>query len=181
MINRVTVAMVLAGLLVVLGPARVTPAPVVNKTILKAYFQTGDTPTEGQFGNLIDSMISDLGDTTLTGVWADASGRARMLGLGETVGPAGTYEPAAGLSDQWLRSSGFLAMSFLLDDETHYGYLQIEAGPDPTSPYPMLVEYLSYEDQPNLSIDTVEVPEPASMALMAIGAMAIFRRRRLQK
>ncbi|MDP6044372.1 MAG: PEP-CTERM sorting domain-containing protein [Phycisphaerae bacterium] len=178
MSNRVTVAMVLAGLCVILGPARVTPAPIVNKTILKAYFQTGNTPTEGQFGNLIDSLINDLGDTSLTGVWTDASGGADLLGVGETVGPAGTYGSAAGLSDQWLRSSGFLAMSFLLDDETHYGYLQIEASEDPTSPYPMLVEYLSYENQPDLSIDTVEVPEPTAMALLAVGGLALIRRRR---
>jgi MYXO-CTERM domain-containing protein len=42
----------------------------------------------------------------------------------------------------------------------------------------MLVEYLSYENQPDLSIDTVEVPEPTAMALLAVGGLALIRRRR---
>ena len=179
MSNRIRVAMVLAGLCVVLGPAKVMPAPVVNKTILKAYFQTGDKPTEAQFGNLIDSMVHQVDDSTLVGMWRDATGGAGMLDIGETIGPNLTYGPAAGLSDAWLNDSGFLALSFLTGGgQTHYGYLQIDAGPDPASPYPMLVEYLVYEDQPDASLETAEVPEPATMALLALGGIAIFRKRR---
>jgi len=178
MSNRTVVAMVTAGLCTVLGITEVMPAPIVNKTILKAYFQTGDTPTEGQFGNLIDSLVHEVDDSTLLGMLGDATGRAAMLDIGETIGPNQTYGPAAGLSDAWLNDSGFLALSFLTGGgQTHYGYLQIEAEPDPTSPYPMLVEYLVYEDQPGTSLETAEVPEPVTLTLLALGGLVVLKRR----
>jgi hypothetical protein len=42
--------------------------PIVNKAILKAYFQTGSTPTEAQFGNLIDSMVNVSDDSEILGL-----------------------------------------------------------------------------------------------------------------
>jgi len=178
MSNGLTRAMILAGLCVLLGPARVMLAPIENRNILKTYFETGDTPTEGQFGNLIDSMLAGIDNSSLIGVWTDASGRAAMLRPGVTIGPGHAYSPAAGLSDQWLAGSGFLAMSFLKNNQTHYGYLQIEAGTDPTSPYPMLVEHLVYESQPDFSIETVEIPEPTTMILLAGACPFLLKLRR---
>jgi hypothetical protein len=36
----------------------------VNRTVLKGYFETGDTPTEAQFIDLIDSLFNDVEDNT---------------------------------------------------------------------------------------------------------------------
>lgn len=36
----------------------------VSKTTLKTYFVTGATPTEAEFGNLIDSSINVVDDVT---------------------------------------------------------------------------------------------------------------------
>ncbi len=171
--------MVLAGLCVIMGPAKVTPAAILNRTVLKSFFETGDTPTEAQFVNLIDSLVHEVDDSSLVGVWNDATGRAGMLDIGETIGPGLTYGPAAGLGDAWLNDSGFLALSFLTSGgQMHYGYLQIEAGPDATSPYPMLVEYLVFEDQSGTSLVTSEVPEPATIGFLVLGGLAILRKRR---
>jgi len=153
-------------------------APVVNRNVLKAYFETGDIPTEGQFGNLIDSMVHQVDDSSLVGVLPDPAGGAAMLGSGEMIGPGLAYGEAAGLSDDWLGESGFLALSFLTGGgDTHYGYLQITAGPEATSPYPMLVEYLVYEDQPDTPLVTAAVPEPVTISLLALGSLAVLRRR----
>jgi hypothetical protein len=42
--------------------------PRVDRNILKAYFNTGDTPTEGQFCNLIESQINFIEDGHLLGL-----------------------------------------------------------------------------------------------------------------
>lgn len=49
---------------------------VVTKTILKSYFNTGDKPTETQFGNLIDSLlhVDDAGGGSGSSVIIDSSG-----------------------------------------------------------------------------------------------------------
>lgn len=39
----------------------------VNRTTLKGYFETGDIPTQAQFINLIDSLLSILDDGCLVG------------------------------------------------------------------------------------------------------------------
>ena len=44
---------------------------IVTKAILKGYFETGDRPTEGQFIDLIDSLVTlthaNTGDVTIVG------------------------------------------------------------------------------------------------------------------
>jgi hypothetical protein len=179
MSNRVVVAMVLGGLCVILGPAKVMLAAIESRDVLKTYFETGDTPTEADFASMVNDLVRKVDDSTLIGVRLDAVGQAAMLDIGETIGPGVNFGPAAGLGDEWLDDSGFLALSFLTAaGQRHYGYLQIEAGPDAANPYPMLVEYLVFEDIPDRSIETTEVPEPAAMGLLALGSLAVFRKRR---
>jgi hypothetical protein len=45
-----------------------------SRTVLKTYFETGDYPTEAQFGDLIDSMTNTTDDgTPITSVVTDSS------------------------------------------------------------------------------------------------------------
>jgi hypothetical protein len=46
---------------------------VVNRTTLKTYFETGDTPSEAQFVNLIDSLVAleEANDKTFTSSTTD--------------------------------------------------------------------------------------------------------------
>jgi len=72
--------------------------PIVNRTILKAYFQTGQAPTEGQFENLIDSFLRvEVGfgtavdghflrlDLAPGGILQDALGRPILFSEGESI------------------------------------------------------------------------------------------------
>jgi hypothetical protein len=158
-------------------------ASILNRTILKSYFETGDVPTEQQFSNFIDSMINLVDDDiTVIGVGADAlPGQGTLLGEGTEVGPGLVYGDVAGLSEAWVGQSGFLALSLDIDLQQHYGYLQITAAP--TDQYPMFVEYLVYESTPAAPISTASVPEPSALVLAALSLflLAIGRRTRRRR
>lgn len=66
--------------------------PVVDIATLKSYFQTGDTPTEAQFIDLMDtlfSMVQNTGDQTSIILRDPAAGghkwRIEIDGTGELV------------------------------------------------------------------------------------------------
>lgn len=60
---------ILAGMTVaVLDSARPVQAAVETRAILKTYFQTGDVPTQQQFGTLIDSAVNIVDDRNLIGL-----------------------------------------------------------------------------------------------------------------
>jgi len=57
-----------------------------SRTVLKAFFETGDMPTEAQFADLIDSFVSMVSDgqlvgseTGLTGVYPQSQSTAYQL------------------------------------------------------------------------------------------------------
>lgn len=49
---------------------------IQNRTTLKTYFETGDTPTQAQFENLIDSCLNLSGETLTQDFQADTDGNA---------------------------------------------------------------------------------------------------------
>lgn len=65
---------------------------IVDKTTLKAFFETGDVPTEAQFIDFIDSFqdIStykgDFASDTLAGAGGVVLGEAYMLSAGNIYG-----------------------------------------------------------------------------------------------
>lgn len=72
-----------------------------TRTALKAYFQTGDTPTQAQFENLIDSFWHKADDTLVVD-WASVSGKpatfapaAHSHAWTDITGRPSTFAPAA--------------------------------------------------------------------------------------
>lgn len=53
------------GVVVVVGGGAYA---IVPRTVLKDFFQTGDKPTEAQFGNMIDSSLNMQEDREMTGL-----------------------------------------------------------------------------------------------------------------
>ena len=153
-------------------------AAIEPRNILKAYFETGDVPTEQQFSNLIDSMLNQIDDGIgYTGSIPDASGKGALLGAGTEVGPGSFTTPVAGLGEDWVGRSGFLGISLELNSRTHYGYLQISSPPG--DQYPMFVEYAVIETSPNTAITVATIPEPSSLALLLLTlSSALLRVRR---
>ena len=148
-----------------------------SRDVLKTYFETGDVPTEQQFGNLIDSMINQPSDPiTYSGSIPDATGLGALLGEGTEVGPGAIFSSVAGLGEDWVGQSGYLGLSLEINSQIHYGYLQITAAPG--DQYPMYVEYLVYETQPGVPITATNVPEPSTLVLAALGIVGTGLHRR---
>ncbi|HTM55078.1 MAG TPA: PEP-CTERM sorting domain-containing protein [Pirellulales bacterium] len=139
-----------------------------NRSYLYEKFQNGDIPDQQDFKDLIDSSLNLLDDGISRKVVTDSTGLAMRFDVGAVIGPDLTFTDSnsiAGLSNDWWGNFGFLALSFLQNSEIHYGYLQLESIPSPGSPYTLFVQYLVFEDQPNLAITASVVPEPSSLAL----------------
>jgi hypothetical protein len=159
-----------------------------TRTYLYEKFQNGDIPDQQDFKDLIDSSLNLLDDGVSRSVVTDSTGLAMRLEAGAVIGPGLAFTDSnsiAGLSNDWSGKLGFLALSFLQNSEIHYGYLQLESVPTPGSPYALFVEYLVFEDQPNLAITASVVPEPSSLVLglfAAAGlALVVTRKRRARQ
>jgi hypothetical protein len=154
-----------------MAPGRCSAAEQ-TRAYLYDKFQNGEIPTQQDFKDMIDSSLNFLDDGLGRMVVTDSTVLAARLDAGVTIGPSLSFTDSnsiPGLSNDWWGNSGFLALSFLQNSQLHYGYLQMASTPTPTSPYELFVEYLVYEDQPNVALTTSAVPEPTSLALAAFG------------
>ena len=63
---------------------------IVTRSVLKGYFNTGDTPTEGNFADLIDSHLiqgeNNTGNITASGTYSGSSTSTLTVGGGLTAG-----------------------------------------------------------------------------------------------
>ena len=146
-----------------------------TRDYLYTKFQDGDIPTQDQFGTLIDSALNLIDDRfTLEGIVASPGGGAAFFGPGTTIDDQLSYGPAAGLSSEWAGQFGFMAVSFLENSETHYGYFQVQSGADGTGTlYPMQFQFFVFQDTPNTGLVTTQVPEPSTLVLLACGIAAL--------
>jgi hypothetical protein len=172
------------------------------RSILKTFFETGDVPTQDQFGDVIDSYIHQTDDgLTLTGIGAipDGSAAGKAIRVGGNVGineslpdtfsgtwrsPISTALPR--MCSEFCGTSGFLPLKYEGLDGARYGFLQIDMGTDPgVSPgAPIYVTQWVWDSSPNTTLTTFAVPEPATFALLLVGLMPVLgsrRRRHLSK
>ena len=188
----------LLGVLI-LSTARPAIAAIESRSILKTYFETGDTPTEQQFASLIDSqfnLLIDFGSsieshsvrTSRLGIRsAGSEQKLARFGVGDPIGPAGpgegwVLEGSVGATSDWVGESGFLGLEFELDTTgiatTHYGFVQMSVdGPSSATPYAIRVDAFAYQTEPNTPITTFTIPEPGTCLLALAGLSALGLRR----
>lgn len=116
--------------------------------------------------------------------WLVPSGTIALLSAGGTVG-AGTYSAAdPNFGGDWKSgvSPGYAGLQITSGTDTFYGWVSIDYVVG--SPNQVTVNGFAFENQPNTPITVAAVPEPTTVALLAMGlpaavAFEVFRRRQL--
>lgn len=103
---------------------------------------------------------------------------------GGTTGQTGYLASSAGFpASQWVSAngpaSGFLGIRFTAGGQTFFGWVGLSiAGQDAAVPYAITLSGIAYDDTPNTPIAAGAVPEPAPIALMALGGLGLIAYRR---
>lgn len=96
-----------------------------------------------------------------------------FISLASCFAPAGCggpfYVPVTGEPERL-----FLGLEFEIEDEEHYGYLDISSFPGGG----IFINGWAYESEPGKAITTSLVPEPSSALLAALGVLMCIRRKR---
>lgn len=113
------------------------------------------------------------------GILASGPTALALLG-GETIGPAGIYQPDQALGTNFhITAIQYAGFRFLNEStgQTNYGWLQIRTtggGTDPGFPASLLA--YAYENT-GASLTAGQIPEPSSTGLLALGLLAFASRR----
>jgi hypothetical protein len=188
-------AAVLVVLSLIAGATSQAFGAVVPRALLKTYFETGDVPTQEQFGTLIDSMVHGtvVDDRFLLGLRQYDPGSTflpgdiKRFGIGDKApaGPLGYVLPGSGgtiqMAPDFAGHFGFAALLF--GDSTgqsYYGFMQLEMDPlSPTAAGPGIhVQYIGIESQPNTPVTMEVIPEPGTLGAVALAAGMMLRRKR---
>ena len=156
-------------------PASAQPAPVGDRISFKQQHAASDsrivtdgTPlprdAEVEWGGLWGMFLTDVGEGTLIPSGLSWSGYGYIY-----------YD-----GDYWELEAGVPAWSGLRfdpGDGWHYGWVEVVRDPDGTDPYALEALAWGYETEPGVPIPA-GIPEPGSLALLALAAVAATTRRR---
>ncbi|HWL52467.1 MAG TPA: PEP-CTERM sorting domain-containing protein [Chthoniobacteraceae bacterium] len=139
----------------------------------------------GTFNIYIDRVKPYISGGAADGIMSEFGSPIQALRLdeGDIVGPSDPsfrYDSAPRIQN-WTSDNptGYLGLMFKVDGETHYGWALItETGTDQYE-----LHSVAYEDIAGQSITIGAVPEPSSIALMALsaGSVAAFELRRRRR
>lgn len=136
--------------------------------------------------SLSSSAIATDGGANLIEVNPTATGDVLKLAGGTAIGPTSFTAPgvsatSANAGGGPFKSSFYIGLDVVTSPTVNnYGWAEVTAGPFTSYPFtdPVLVAY-AFETTPNTPITTpVAVPEPPSMALLALGAAGVIGLRR---
>lgn len=182
---RTNLGIALAGVAATVAPlganASIVSVADLEKSI--AYGESYSLPgvPDILFGWSPNRKITSIGSDSRFG-WVSDPGDS-FDGAGVVVGAgAGEYLPSrneillfGGTYSGTEIDSGYMGLSFVLNDGTHYGWVDLTVTGNQIAPT-MTIHGYGYEDVAGISIATgatgSSVPEPGTLALAAAGALA---------
>jgi len=133
----------------------------------------GGPPYQIVPGYLVGSTLAPSGFDTL--LWSSSDFLDGFVSPTDTGVFMGIVQVLSTGSSSSFNGRGFIGAEFESTLGTHYGYLDVEAGPG----FAGITLYgWAYETQPNTPIITGSVPEPSRAVLLIAGAAALLFRRR---
>ena len=87
----------------------------------------------------------------------------------------GPYKSSGSYGNFLGQSGKYLGVEFQIAGQTHYGWVQIDVNDEANE---ATINGYAYEDVAGAAIHAGTVPEPGSLAMLAIGAAGIAARRR---
>jgi hypothetical protein len=146
---------------------------------------TGSGATDYTFSYGAIPIAEGLSIDTYTNSVVSTDGTdADRLTYGALIGPSGPFASGTGVNIQsykiflggkgnWGSQSGYLGFQFQLGDlTTHYGWAQLDLSGFGSVGSAVLVDW-AYESTADTPISAGAVPEPASLALLALGAAGV--------